>query len=132
MATKMCLVENTMEETIDLMVGRIGEATKEITETLAGTIDIRIATEIIITIAATHQDRIENHSITDTESPSTECLIIGVTMGATHRNSTGTQITVSTDTENKNRCTEHPTIIGAISTGLCRITIRGIISTYSE
>ena len=68
-----------MEETIDLMVGRIRETTKEITETLAGTIDIRIATEIIIAIAATHQDRIENHSITDTESPSTECLIIGVT-----------------------------------------------------
>ena len=126
MATKMCLVENTLEETIDLMDGRIRETTEENTETLVGT------TEITITIAATHQDRVENHSITDTVSPSTECLIIGVNIGATHRNSTGTQSTISTDTENKNRRTELPTLTGIISRGMCRMIIRGIISTFSS
>ena len=116
MTIKMGLVENLMEETIDQIVGRIRETQN--TETLAG------ITDIIKTIAATHQDK--NNSIIDTVSPSTECLIIDIIIGATHRNSTGTQSTISTDTENKNRRTELPTLTGTISTGMCRMIIRGI------
>ena len=109
MTIKMGLVENLMEETIDQIVGRIRETTKENTETLAGT------TETIIITTATHQD-----SITDTVSPSTECLtVIGVSMEATHRNSTETQSMISTDTESKRRWTEH------LTAGIMN-TIRGI------
>ena len=97
-----------MEETPDMMPGMIRETFKENTETLAGT------TETIIITTATHQD-----SITDTVSPSTECLITGVSMEATHRSSTETQSMISTDTESKHRWTEH------LTAGIMN-TIRGI------
>ena len=111
-----------------MVAGMIAETFIENTETLAGTTEIITiitatqqtgTTEIIIITTATH--RVQSRSITVLVGPSTEFLITGASVRATHRNSTGTQSTISTDTGSKHRWTEN-----LITAGIISRSIKGI------
>ena len=111
-------------QTPDLLEGRVvGTQTGMVTTKTGGSRDIlAVTTENIRT---THQ----NNTIADIESPSTstDSRMIGGSTGGLVRADTirkttdTTQITVSTDTENKNREVENNTIPGIMK------VIRGII-----
>ena len=108
--------EDTVEGTLCITTGMVTTKTGR-------SQDILVITENNIT--TTHQ----SNNITDIESPSTstDSRMIGGSTGGlvradTIRNTTDTtQITVSTDTENKNREVENNTIQGVMK------VIRGII-----